>query len=158
MREIVVTWFGRRRKDWDRLSQDYEERIAKVTPFRDVLLKPAQGGDGARIVQEGRQLLESLPDRSYLVALDRRAKPLPTLQFAKRLSDLRQDWPHAVVFALGSDLGLSRDVLDAAKWRLSLGAMTLPHELARLVLLEQIYRALAIERGIKYHRVPLDGH
>ena len=83
---------------------------------------------------------------------------MSSLEFSKRLAKTREEWPHPLVFAVGSDLGLSREVLQAARWRLSLGPMTLPHELARLVLYEQLYRALAIERGIKYHRVPLDGH
>ncbi len=72
--------------------------------------------------------------------------------FAERLRRLEETWPHALVFVLGSDLGLARDVLDRANEKLSLGPMTLPHELARLVLYEQIYRAATIRSGIKYHR------
>jgi 23S rRNA (pseudouridine1915-N3)-methyltransferase len=60
-----------------------------------------------------------------------------------------------LVFLIGSDLGLAKSVLDQARERLSFGPLTLPHELARLVLLEQLYRGLAISAGIKYHRVPL---
>ena len=65
-----------------------------------------------------------------------------------------ESWPHAVSFLVGSDLGLSPAVLEAATLQLSLGPMTLPHELARLVLYEQLYRAFAIRHGIKYHRPP----
>ena len=76
-------------------------------------------------------------------------------RFAEWLERIDRDWPHPVVFVLGSDLGLGAAVRRACRETLSLGPMTLPHELARLVLYEQIYRALCIRAGIKYHRVPL---
>ena len=75
--------------------------------------------------------------------------------FSRRLQSLRSEWPHPVVFVLGSDLGLGDSFLERARERLSLGKMTLPHNLARLVLYEQIYRALSITAGMKYHREPL---
>lgn len=89
------------------------------------------------------------------MALDRRGEPWSSVELSKRLSRLRQEWPHSIAFLIGSDLGLDRLVLDQARQRLSLGPLTLPHELARLVLYEQLYRALAIDRGINYHRHPL---
>ena len=72
--------------------------------------------------------------------------------FAERLQRLEESWPHAIVFALGSDVGLAREVLERADEKLSLGPMTLPHELARLVLYAQIYRAATIRSGMSYHR------
>ena len=90
-----------------------------------------------------------------MIALDRRGKALSSLELAGRLETLREEWPHPVAFLLGSDLGLSKAVLQNARERLSFGPMTLPHELARLVLYEQLYRALSIRAGIKYHREPL---
>ena len=62
--------------------------------------------------------------------------------------------PHAIAFLVGSDLGLGAAVLERASHHLSLGSLTLAHETARLVLYEQLYRAFAIEHGIKYHRAP----
>lgn len=75
--------------------------------------------------------------------------------FAARLATLRDTFPHPVAFLIGSDLGLAPEVLEAADLRLALGPMTFGHELARLVLYEQLYRAAAIEGGIKYHRSSL---
>lgn len=157
-REIVIAWVGRRRPDWDQLCAHYQSRIGRMAPVRELVLKPGRGPDAVRIEQEGKALLDALPPRSFLVALDRRGETPSSVDFARRLAELRREWPHSLVFAVGSDLGLSRVVLERAQWRCSLGRLTLPHELARLVLCEQIYRALAIEQGIKYHRVPLDGH
>lgn len=59
-----------------------------------------------------------------------------------------------MVFLIGSDLGLDHSVLESARWTLSLGRLTLSHELARVVLYEQLYRALSIEAGMSYHRLP----
>ena len=75
--------------------------------------------------------------------------------FSRWLQSLRSEWPHPVVFVLGSDLGLGDSFLERARERLSLGKMTLPHNLARLILYEQIYRALSITAGMQYHREPL---
>ena len=157
-REIVVTWVGRKRPRFDALCSHYADRIAKVSKVRELVLRPGSGPDGVRIDKEGASILTAIPDPSYLVVLDRRGRLLSSLEFSRKLGRLREEWPHPLVFAIGSDLGLSREVLEASRWRLSLGPMTMPHELARLVLYEQIYRALAIQQGIKYHRVPLDGH
>jgi 23S rRNA (pseudouridine1915-N3)-methyltransferase len=76
-------------------------------------------------------------------------------QLAERLARLKREWPHPVAFLIGSDLGLDRPVLDQARAVLSLGPLTLSHELARVVLYEQLYRALSIEAGMSYHREPL---
>lgn len=156
-RELIVAWAGRRRRDaWERLCADYRERIGRWTPVREVVVKAKAAGEGReRRAAEGRELLAALPDPCWLVALDRRGKPLSTEELARRLGELRTDWPHPVAFAIGSDLGLDPAVLEAARLRLSLSALTLPHELARLVLYEQLYRVLSLEAGIKYHRQPL---
>ena len=157
-REIVVAWVGRRRPRWDDLCSHYADRIGKVSKVRDVLVKPSTGPDSVRIEREGEALLAALPKRSFIVAMDRRGKASSSAEFSAKLRRIREQSPHPVAFVVGSDLGLSHSFLQASEWRFSLGPMTLPHELARLVIYEQIYRALAIQQGIKYHRVPLDGH
>ena len=80
---------------------------------------------------------------------------LSSEQFADRLARLKQEWPHPIAFLIGSDLGLDRAVLEGARAVLSFGPLTLSHELARVVLYEQLYRALSIEAGMSYHREPL---
>ena len=104
---------------------------------------------------EAEALSQALPEQAWIVALDRRGRQMSSPDFARRLATLRADWPHALVFVLGSDVGLGETILGRSRERLSLGQMTLPHELARLVLYEQMYRALSITAGMKYHREPL---
>ena len=97
------------------------------------------------------------PASSYALAATRHFAQYGTSseQLAERLARLREEWPHPVAFVIGSDLGLDRAVLDAARFVLSFGPLTLTHELARVVLYEQLYRALTIEAGMSYHREPL---
>ena len=101
--------------------------------------------------------MAAVPDPAWVVALDRTGRGRSSEELAAWLARLRADWPHPVAFVIGSDLGLAKEVLENARERISLGPLTLPHELARLVLYEQLYRALCIEAGIKYHRQPLGG-
>jgi 23S rRNA (pseudouridine1915-N3)-methyltransferase len=104
------------------------------------------------LATEGERLLKRLPDGSHVIALDReKGKLLSSEEFARKLGSLGVSGHSHVAFVLGGPLGLSQDLLERADERLSLGNITLPHALARLVLLEQIYRAVKIERKEKYH-------
>jgi 23S rRNA (pseudouridine1915-N3)-methyltransferase len=104
------------------------------------------------LATEGERLLKRIPAGAYVIALDReKGKPLSSEEFARKLGSLGVSGHSHVLFVLGGPLGLSQDLLERADERLSLGNITLPHALARLVLLEQIYRAVKIERGEKYH-------
>lgn len=156
-RDLIIAWAGRRRRDaWERLCADYRERIGRWAPVREVVVKArgrAGTGEGSeRRAAEGEALLAGLPDPCWIVALDRRGEAVSTEELARRLGTIRRDWPHPVAFVLGSDLGLDDAVLDAARWRLSLSRLTFPHELARLLVYEQLYRVLSIDAGIDYHR------
>lgn len=123
---------------------------------RDVpVLMKESGPDAVRVEKEAEALLAALPEPCWTVALDRRGRRLSSEELARWLEQLRERWPHPIAFLVGSDLGLGRKALSAARERLSLGPLTLPHELARLLLYEQLYRSLSLSAGIKYHRQPL---
>ncbi len=156
-REIEIAWAGRHRRDsWETLCTRYRERIERFVPIRDVPVRAAErGSEVDRRKAEAAALLCALPDRRWVVALDGRGKARNSRDLARWWRELAERWPHTVAFLIGSDLGLDPDLVRAADERLSLGPMTLAHELARLVLYEQLYRALSIGAGIKYHRGPL---
>ena len=119
-------------------------------------MRPRPGGEGAeRQRAEGKALLAALPDPCWSVALDRRGEMRSSEELAEWFSRLLVEWPHPIAFLVGSDLGLPGFVRERVRQRLSFGPLTLPHELARLVLYEQLYRWLSIGAGIKYHRQPL---
>lgn len=157
-REWIIAWAGRHQRDaWEELCARYRRRLERFVAVRDVPVKPPVKGRGggeeeARRRAEGRALLAAVPDPCWIVALDRGGRALGSPRLSRVLTRLRDEWPHPVAFVIGSDLGLAPEVLAAARRVLSFGPMTLPHELARLVLYEQLYRALSIEAGIHYHR------
>ena len=153
-RRIFVLWAGRhQRPEWETLCADYRQRIEREVPVEDRMIKAGGGGnDPGRKTAEGDALLAALPDPCWSIALDPRAKAVSTENLAQEMLRLRDEWPHPIAFLLGSDLGLPKAVLGKVRRRLSFGKMVFGHELARLVLYEQLYRSLSIGKGIKYHR------
>jgi 23S rRNA (pseudouridine1915-N3)-methyltransferase len=105
----------------------------------------------ARKAAEGEALLAKIPPSHRLIALDPSGEALSSEVFAARLAKLRDGGAEGVAFVIGGADGLSPELLAKAK-AISLGAMTLPHGLARIVLAEQLYRAATILSGHPYHR------
>lgn len=157
MRELAVLWAGRhQRSNWEEICVSYRKRIARFVSVRDLPVRARVAADDPqRLKAEGVALLAALPSSAWTFALDSRGEVLSSEQFADRLARLKQEWPHPIAFLIGSDLGLDRAVLEGARAVLSFGPLTLSHELARVVLYEQLYRALSIEAGMSYHREPL---
>ncbi|MEE2777706.1 MAG: 23S rRNA (pseudouridine(1915)-N(3))-methyltransferase RlmH [Acidobacteriota bacterium] len=152
-RELIVLWSGRHRRDrWQDLVDEYASRLRSMRLRDQQVRSRREGSDEVRRRSEGKSLLGALPPKAWVVALDSGGRMLPSLAFSDRLMELEANWPHPVAFVIGSDVGLDEAVLDRSNEVLSLGPMTLPHELARLVLYEQIYRATTIRTGSNYHR------
>lgn len=101
---------------------------------------------------ESKALLEKLPDGAHIVALDERGRSLTTAEFADFLAKQREDACSCLAFAIGGPDGHGPQMREHSHRTLSLSAMTLPHGLARVILAEQIYRALTILAGHPYHR------
>ncbi len=101
---------------------------------------------------ESARLIEAIPIRGETVILDERGKLLDSLKFSKWLEARTMSNPWGVNFVLGGDIGLDEQVRDRGDMVLALSPMTLPHELARVVLLEQIYRACTLMRNLPYHK------
>jgi 23S rRNA (pseudouridine1915-N3)-methyltransferase len=108
--------------------------------------------DGSIIRDHSARLVSAIPSRGYTVVLDERGRSMDSLNFAKWLERLTTDQPHGVTFVLGGDVGFDDSVKERADVLLSLSPMTLPHQVARLVLVEQIYRACTLMRNIPYHK------
>ena len=101
---------------------------------------------------EGAALLKAVRDADAVIVLDERGKHLTSQDFAQTLARLRDAGSKAAGIIIGGPDGVSQAVRDAARLQLALGAMTLPHALARVVLAEQLYRAATILSGHPYHR------
>jgi len=152
--EFKLLWAGRRLPAaWEGLCADYRGRIAAFHPIEERPIRvPGSGEGAARARRESEALAAAAPADGWWVALDRRGRATSSEDLAAKVERWRREWDRPVVFFLGSDLGLAPDLLARCRDRLSLGPMTLPHALARLVLLEQLYRALTIGAGWPYHR------
>ncbi|HET7627681.1 MAG TPA: 23S rRNA (pseudouridine(1915)-N(3))-methyltransferase RlmH [Bacillales bacterium] len=101
---------------------------------------------------EGERLLIKIPNDAYVIALSLDGKPLTSEQFAAKLDELATYGRSKIVFVIGGSLGLSDAVLQRADMKLSFSKLTFPHQLMRLILIEQVYRAFKIKRGEPYHK------
>jgi 23S rRNA (pseudouridine1915-N3)-methyltransferase len=102
--------------------------------------------------EEGKRLLARVPAGAEVVALDRRGAAWSSERLARYLDELAIRASPGAAFLIGGAFGLSEEVLARASHRLSLSALTFPHELARLIMAEQLYRAGTILRGEPYHK------
>ena len=101
---------------------------------------------------EGAAIREKLPKGGAVVALCIEGKPCSSEELSRRMADFGVQGRTQVTFIIGGSFGLDEDMKKQADWRLSMSPMTFPHHLARVMLLEQIYRACQIAEGTKYHK------
>jgi 23S rRNA (pseudouridine1915-N3)-methyltransferase len=135
---------------------EYEARVARYWGFDVVEVKEERGGaraDAARIAAaESRRLLERVPAGYLRIALTREGASWSSTRLAAFLQEQAVRGTVGAAFLIGGAVGLAPDAVAVCEKRLSLSAFTLPHELARLVLAEQLYRAGTIARGEPYHK------
>ena len=103
------------------------------------------------IEEEGQKILSIIQNESWLCVLDVKGEELSSEEFAKKIAALNVDGVSNLTFVIGGAFGLSDELRQAASFRLSLSKMTLTHQMARLILVEQIYRAFKINRNEPYH-------
>jgi 23S rRNA (pseudouridine1915-N3)-methyltransferase len=154
--KAVLVAVGERAPDW--VAQgfaEYQKRLSHWLPFSLHEIAPGlrgKGRDAARATaDEGARVLAALPKQAWVVALDGRGRQLSSEQLAERLETWRQQG-RDLAFLIGGPEGHAPDVLAAAHERWSLGALTLPHMLVRLLVAEQLYRAASQLANHPYHR------
>lgn len=160
MRTVTVICVGKCRESYVReFCAEYEKRLAAYCRLHAVELpaeKLPENPSGAQIAKslerEGEQILARIPKNAFVFAMCIEGKRLSSEAFSQKLSTLALDGKSELVFVLGSSYGLSEEVKRRADFRLSMSEMTFPHRLARVMLLEQLYRAFQIEAGGKYHK------
>ena len=136
-------------------AEDYAKRLRRYFPL-EIVEVPEEDmnrrSPGEVLSAEGTRILKRLPSGAYVISLDReRGKRLPSEGLARRLDSLGVAGRSQVAFVIGGPLGLSPEVIGRSDEVWSFGEITLPHALARVVLLEQLYRAAKIWHGEKYH-------
>jgi 23S rRNA (pseudouridine1915-N3)-methyltransferase len=145
---------GRLRSSYRQAADDYLKRLQRFWPTEEREVREAiQATDTLKRRDEGRRLLDAIPADAVVVALTRRGSGWSSEEVARRLGRWRDGrGGRDLAFLIGGSLGLSDEVLAAADASWSLGPLTLPHELARVVVLEQLYRAATILQGHPYHK------
>jgi 23S rRNA (pseudouridine1915-N3)-methyltransferase len=154
MRLVVAVVGKARNPALGEAIRDYETRAARYWPLdvHEVREERATGSSIERVKEkEAARLTERIPERAHMIACDQHGKALDSNQFADFLQRARQD-DRDLAFVIGGAFGLTAEVAGRASTRLSLAPWTLPHEIARLVLAEQLYRAGTIVRGEPYHK------
>ena len=151
--KIVIAAVGRLRDAPSRaLFEDYAKRLSWPVTVREVELKRALSGAQAK-AEEGRLLLEAIGERATVVALDEHGAEWSSADFAGRVGAWRDQGVAELAFAIGGADGHADAVLKRAAATVAFGRMTWPHRLARVMLAEQIYRAVTILVKHPYHRV-----
>lgn len=157
---IEIICIGKlKEKYWQDAIKEYSKRLGRyctlsVTELKEVKLpEGASLADEHRVIYlEGRNILKALKDDTYVIALDVKGKGLASEELASKIEKLGIQGSSRIAFIIGGSLGLSKEVLDAADFKLSFSAMTFPHQMMRVILLEQIYRAFKIIKNESYHK------
>lgn len=157
---LVVVSIGRLKQGPERvLAERYRERfndIGRKLGFRGLEIHEipeSRARDPAtRMAEEAAAILAAIPERSAVVALDQRGDQIDSAAFARHLGRFRDEQVASTTFLIGGADGLSPDLRRNAKLSLAFGSATWPHQLVRVMLLEQIYRAATILAGHPYHR------
>jgi 23S rRNA (pseudouridine1915-N3)-methyltransferase len=152
--KFLVVAVGHRMPAWvDAGFMEYAGRMPRDARVELVALKaPLRGGGVKRVLeQEAKRILAVLPVRCVKVALDERGTPINTMELARRIARWRETG-RDVAFLVGGADGLAESVKQSAELVWSLSQLTLPHGLARVVLVEQLYRAVSILHNHPYHR------
>ena len=139
---------------------EYQKRLRGLCEFRVIELPEvtvSEKNAGPAVIEkalekEGKAILNALRKGAYLVALCVEGRQISSEELAALIADRAGSGAGNMAFVIGSSHGLAPEVKQAAQARISLGRITLPHQLARLVLAEQIYRACTINAGMKYHK------
>jgi 23S rRNA (pseudouridine1915-N3)-methyltransferase len=144
--KLTIAWIGKTKEPAiQALTDEYLKRISRYVSVEGITVRDETG----LLALAGRSGKSSA--KSTLVLMDSRGKEFSSEQFAQFLVDYQDRNPLPLIFAIGSADGFSAETKAAAQRTISLGKMTLPHELARVVLLEQVYRAFTILKGHPYH-------
>ena len=140
-------------------AEEYQKRLKGYCSFKIVELPehrlpedPSPAEIQAGLDREAELIFKKIPKNAWLCIFTPEGKILSSEEFAGKLKEVKNMGKSSAAFLIGSSFGISQRVKEKADFKLSMGKMTFPHHLARIMVLEQIYRAEAIQAGSKYHK------
>jgi len=160
MFEITLITMGKlKEKFYISAAQEYTKRLGGYCRFSLLELpevrlpeNPSPAEISAGLDKEAEAIFAKIPRGAWFCIFTPEGKELSSEAFAAKLSDVKNSGKSSACFLIGSSFGISQKVKEKADFRLSMGPMTFPHHLARIMVLEQLYRAEAIQAGSKYHK------
>jgi 23S rRNA (pseudouridine1915-N3)-methyltransferase len=149
--KFKFVWVGKTRdRNWKALQEEYLRRLSHFVKYEISEIKDSTAPNSTEI--EGNGLLAQLNPTSFVVLLDVGGRHLSSHELAAELQNWQNRAHREVVFVIGGVNGVSREVADRASIELSLSFMTFTHEMARTILIEQLYRAFTINKGFPYQK------
>ena len=155
MIEINVISVGNvKEKYLQELIADYKKRISKYAKIELIELKDESNKINENVVKEteGERILSSIKEGFYVILLDLKGQMLDSISLSKKLDEISTYHSSKIAFIIGGSFGVSEDVKKRANYLLSFSKMTFPHQLAKGMLLEQIYRSFKISNNETYHK------
>lgn len=141
------------------LKSGIDEFLKRLTPYASVSvveLNPIEIKDenlkDKILLDEGEKILSNIKPLDYVITLEIEGQQFSSEDFAQKIKDLTNNGTQEIVFVIGSSCGIGKNVSTRANLKMSMSKMTFLHEFARLILIEQIYRAFKINKGEKYHK------
>lgn len=154
MRITIVAVGKLKERHWREAAAEYLKRLGPYATIEmiEVPDRDVTANESRALAAEAEAVLKVVPESAHLIVLDVGGTQRSSDGFSEHLAELMVGGTSHLAFVIGGAAGLDAAVLGRARERMSLGALTLPHQLARVVLLEQVYRAFRIMRGEPYHR------
>ena len=160
MFDITLITMGKlKEKFYISAAQEYAKRLSGYCHFTLVELpesrlpeNPSPAEIAVGLEREAETILARIPKSSWFCVFTPEGKELSSEKFAEKMKDVKLSGKSSAIFLIGSSFGMAPKVKERADFRLSMGPMTFPHHLARIMVLEQLYRAEAIQAGSKYHK------
>ncbi len=157
---VTIVCIGKlKEKYWRDAVSEYMKRLKgycapKIIELKEARLPQSAGTAEEQAVKEaeGREILGKIAPHQFVISLEIQGKKVSSPAFAEKIRGLALDGRSDLVFVIGGSLGLSPAVSQRADWKLSFSDMTFPHQLMRVILLEQVYRAFKIIHNEPYHK------
>lgn len=144
-------WIGKtKNKNWRALQEEYLQRLSHFAKFETIEIRESQPHETKEI--EGKRILEALPAGGFVILLDVVGKQFDSKQLAGEIETWQNRSLREIVFIIGGQDGISKEVAEKSDLRLSLSKMTLTHEAARVLLAEQLYRSFTIINNYPYQK------
>ncbi len=158
--KVTVIGVGRlKEKYWQAAIEEYSKRLSKYVKLDIIEVADEKAPETLSAAEEeivkrneGARILKNIKDGDYVIALAINGKMLGSEELSEFLNECMVRGAGHIVFVIGGSLGLSKEVLDRADYKLSFSKMTFPHQMMRVILLEQFYRAVKIMKNEPYHK------